>query len=310
VPDSVRRRVRAEGGASKRWLDGLGDLVAGLERDWGIVVGDPLAGGTAAFVADATLADGTPAVVKLALPTEREGREALANEVRALLLADGRGCVRVLDADLARGAVLLEHLGRQLVGLGHPVPTQLRFICAALGDLWTVPSDPGLPSLTEKGRGLAVYIAATWEVLDRPCSSRVVDLAVSFAEGRAAAFDAEQAVVVHGDAHGWNTLEDPAAGRPDAFRLVDPDGLAGEAEYDLAIPMREYNDDLLAGDALERGRERARFLAGITGTDIRKIWEWGFVERVSTGLLATQEGLDGAEDFLVVAEQWSLGDPL
>ena len=86
-------------------------------------------------------------------------------------------------------------------------------------------------------------------------------------------------MLVHGDVHQWNALE---AG--DAFKLVDPDGLLAEPEYDLGIIMRE---DPLEGDL----RKRARRLAERTGLEAESIWEWGVVERVSTGLLATRVGL-------------------
>ncbi|HLE38243.1 MAG TPA: aminoglycoside/hydroxyurea antibiotic resistance kinase, partial [Acidimicrobiia bacterium] len=45
--------------------------------------------------------------------------------------------------------------------------------------------------------------------------------------------------------------------------------------------------ELLDGDAWDR----ARWLAARTGLDATAIWEWGTVERVSTGLLCTQVGL-------------------
>ena len=305
VGEAVRRKVRAEGGEAERWLTDLPELIAGLERDWGIEVGGTLQGGTAAFVAEAVRADGSPAVLKLAMPAESEGRVALGHELRTLLLVDGRGCVRVLEHDLARGAVLLERLGRQLVELGLPVPQQLRIICGVVRRVWDVPPDASLPSLATKGPWFEAFIEATWEELDRPCARQVVDRAVFYAERRTAAFDEERAVLTHGDAHAWNTLEDLAAHRPGAFRLVDPDGLIAEPEYDLAIPMREFNEELLAADALPIGRERARVLAAHTGRDAQKIWEWGFVERVSTGLYSMQLGdVDGGAEFLRIAERW------
>ena len=51
--------------------------------------------------------------------------------------------------------------------------------------------------------------------------------------------------------------------------------------------MREDAAELMHGDP----RERARWLARRTGRDEPAIWEWGVVERVSTGLLATRIGL-------------------
>ena len=60
-----------------------------------------------------------------------------------------------------------------------------------------------------------------------------------------------------------------------------------EPEYDLGIIMREDPVELMSGDP----HRRARWLADRTGLDATAIWEWGVVERVSTGLLATKVGL-------------------
>jgi len=51
--------------------------------------------------------------------------------------------------------------------------------------------------------------------------------------------------------------------------------------------MREDPDELMRGDP----RDRSRRLAEMTGCDEVAIWEWGVVERVSTGLLATRIGM-------------------
>ena len=99
-------------------------------------------------------------------------------------------------------------------------------------------------------------------------------------------------MLVHGDVHQWNALE---AG--DGFKLVDPDGLLAEPEYDLGIVMRE---DPLDGDL----RRRALWLAERTGLDADAIWEWGVVERVSTGLLGTRVGLQPfAGQMLAAADE-------
>ena len=305
IPQLVRQTAMASGPACIRWLDQIGGLLTQLERRWDVTVGATMTGGTASLVAEATMADGSPAVVKLAMPSEHDGRASLELEARVLRLAEGRGCVRLLAYDGECGAVLLERLGRQLHELGLPLPRQLEIICSVLPPLWEVPVEGAdLPSLADKGRWLARFIGGAWEALGRPCSERVVARAVEYADRRVAALDPDRAVLLHGDAHAWNTLEVPAA--PGTFKLVDIDGLVGEREYDLAIPMREYADELLAGDALALGQARARHLARLTSLDPVRIWEWGYIERVSTGLLCLRHGHDGALDFLTVAEAWSL----
>jgi streptomycin 6-kinase len=82
---------------------------------------------------------------------------------------------------------------------------------------------------------------------------------LSFAELRRSAFDPQTAVLVHGDAHASNTLQDlqhrSTAGS--RFKFIDPDGLVAERAYNLAIPMREWSSELLEGDPARLGRQRS-----------------------------------------------------
>jgi streptomycin 6-kinase len=277
VPEVVRQKAFAVG--ADVWLDDLPLLVATLEQEWGIAVGAAYSDSTEAFVAEAICEDGTPAVLKLLVP--RSG-DAAENEIKVLRLTDGDGCVRLLRDEAARGALLLERLGRSLYQLGLPIRRRHEILCATATRVWRPAPDCGLPTGAAKGRWLADFITATWKELDHPCSERAVDYALMCAGRRVAAHRDERAVLVHGDVHEWNALEAPGG-----FKLVDPDGLLAEPEYDLGIIMREDPLDLLDHDPYER----ARWLAARTGLDPTAIWEWGVVERVSTGLLATSVGL-------------------
>ena len=290
VPEVVRNKAVACG--ATQWLDELPALVASLEREWSIAVGRSYDDATEAFVAEATLADGTPAVLKLLVP--RAG-DAARNEITVLRLANGEGCVRLLRDDEARGALLLERLGRSLRELALPIGQRHEILCSTAARVWRPAHGSGLPTGADKGRWLVDFITMTWEELDRPCSERAVDYALACAARRIAAHDDDRAVLVHGDVHEWNALE---AG--DGFKLVDPDGLLAEAEYDMGVLMREDPLELLEGDA----HERARWLAARLDLDATAIWEWGVVERVSTGLLCTRIDLQPVgREMLAVAER-------
>ena len=64
--------------------------------------------------------------------------------------------------------------------------------------------------------------------------------------------------------------------------------------------MREDPLDILDDDP----HERARWLAARTGLDATGIWQWGVIERVSTGLLATKVGLQPVgRQMLAVADR-------
>jgi streptomycin 6-kinase len=87
VPDAVRNKALLAGAES--WLEGLPTLVADLEADWSLSVGRPYAGGTEAFVAEVTLGNRSPAVLKLLIPRDDD---AARNEITVLQLAAGDGC--------------------------------------------------------------------------------------------------------------------------------------------------------------------------------------------------------------------------
>lgn len=263
--------------------------VADLERLWSITVGAPFTGGNEAFVAEATLADGTPAVLKILRP--RPGR-AVEHEITALRRG-GDACARLLRADEARNAMLLERLGPPLAGLGLPIERRREIVCDVVSRFWRPAAGSGLPTGAEKGRWLIDWITSRWESLARPCSEGAVAFAVACAERRIEAHDDDRAVLVHGDAHESNTL---TAG--DTFKLIDPDGLVAEPEYDLGVIMR--SDPFDPAEPLGW----APWLAARTGLDVTAVWEWAAVERVSTGLACLLIGLDSlGREMLAAADQ-------
>lgn len=302
IPEVTRRRASNLGEAGRAWLSGLDGDIRALSAEWELAVGPVLHGGSEAFVAEATTAEGDPAVLKVGLPGSESGRQ----EARVLLSAGGQGYAGIYRHDERRRAMLLERLGPRLEDLGLPVEAQVSIICATLKTAWrTPPADVPWMTGAEKAASLAAFIIDLWKELDRPCSERVVDRALAFARRRGDAFDPEISVLAHGDAHAANTLQAPGPGGP-AFKFIDPDGLFIEPAYDLAICMRGRGAPLLAGGAVALGQERARLLSALTGVEPRPIWEWGFIERVSTGLLLKQLGQEAeADEYLAVAELWA-----
>jgi streptomycin 6-kinase len=300
VPDLVIQRASTNGAAGRRWLDGLPEVVAELSDRWGLELGAAFAGGTAGYVVAATDPSRRECVLKVAMPLDMNDRDAFGRSVRAHQLADGQGCAELLAHDTSVPAMLLERLGPNLAELGMTVPQILEAVTSTLRSFWRPVPAEGLRAGDDQARWLAHYIADTWIELGRPCERAVIDQAVSLCDRRAAAFDPSRAVLVHGDAHGWNTL---AAGA-DNYKFVDVEGLFSEPEHDLAVVMREYNEPLLQGDTPRLVRDRAELLADQCALDPHIVWEWGFIERVSTGLanLRDFENDDGAM-FLEVARR-------
>lgn len=300
LPEAVQRRAESLGQVGSQWLASLGDSVAALEKRWSIQIGEAMTGGSESLVANAHLEDGTAAIVKIGLP----GSADLATEARVYRLAAGRGYANLIAHEPSHNALLLEQLGTALGKTGLSTEQQIRWLCVTLQDAW-IPIDAtsGLMTGAEKARWLAAFIAEQWQLQNRPCDEKTINLALSFAEQREAAFSPGTSVLVHGDAHALNALTIPNSARGEC-KFVDPDGLFAERACDLAVPMREWNAELLAGDPLRMARERCELLAELTQLDSTAIWQWGFIERVSTGLVLLHIGMDSdALEYLRVADQ-------
>ena len=301
-PSDILRNKAKVAGATE-WLRDLPSLVDSLSAEWGFTADHGFADGTEAFVAAVTMNDGSQAVLKLLIPRP----DAIENgEITVLQLANGDGCAALLRADPERRALLLERLGPSLHDLVLPIGQRHEILCATALAFWRPAENTGLRTGAEKGQWLIDSITKLWREIGRPCSQAAISHAVKCARRRIAAHDEQRAVLVHGDVHEWNVLQ---AG--DRFKLIDPDGLIAEPEYDLGIIMREDADELLAAESIvDASWSRAHWLADRCGLDPVATWEWGVVERVSTGLLATQLGLQPfGRDMLTVSDVLAEASP-
>lgn len=270
VPDEVRRKVLAEGNGA--WLDELPSIVESLARDWSLTIGGPLLGGHAAYVVEATLADGSAAVLKVGVPgTERN----LGVEATALRIVDGDGCARLLRDDLDRSALLLERLGAQMYDIVPSCATRHDLLCDLAVRFWRpVGPEIALETGAERASLYAELLVRWWDETGHACTRATLDDALACTDRRRLAHDDERSVLVHGDVHDGNAL----LADDGTYKLIDPDGVRAEPAYDLGTIIRANPD---CGDDL---RERAERLAARTGIDAKAIWEWGTTHRVVSGL--------------------------
>ena len=306
IPPLVVSRAKSAGDAGEAWLDALDKTIADLESRWDISVGRSLAGGTHAFVAYADGKNGGRYVFKMDMPENLGGE--FSSSIAALNAANGRGYVKLIAYDSEKKACLLERLGKPMSELPYSVKDQLRLIGSVLQKTWGVPAgDAGLTAGADSIAWFRGFIGKAWERQNRPCSQRVISQAFSYLASRESAMNPSEFVMVHGDAHGNNTLQDPS--EENGFKLIDPDGIFCEKAYDLGVLMREWPEEY-AQDPLRKGRERCEYLQALTGVPAQAIWEWGFVQTVSTALALLQTGQEEqGRTLLKVAESWTMPEP-
>lgn len=247
-----------------------------------------------AYVAPVQTADGTHAVIKLNMPSEK-GSGNFKDEIDTIARANGHGYVQVLKFDYKRRALLLEQLGLSMQDVKLGPEQAIKLLCGTLKQAWLVlpGENQKIDSSEYRAHTLAQLITNLWNKLERPCSEEIISQALEFAHRRMDAFDPAKCVFVHGDPHPANALQVmiPRAGAESGYVFVDPDGFLCEPEYDLGVVLRDWNEELLAAaDPAALARKYCRLLAKESGLNENTIWEWSFIERVSTGLYISAYG--------------------
>lgn len=285
----TERRALQLGASGRQWLSGLPGLVEDLCARWSLTVVETLPGGSAAYVARVRTPD-RDAVLKIPLP----GQDA---QLRTIADADGDGYVELLAHD--GDAMLLEALGPSLDRSGWPPERQIETLCGILLRAWRVPRPEPVPG-PDKATRLAEFI--TELAARHPGWETTVAQALRFAERRAAVFDQDRCVLVHGDPHPANALRVVTRPTETGYVFVDPEGFLAEPACDCGVVLRDWSGHLLAGDAVGDARRWCRLVADHTGQDADAIWEWAFIERVSSGLYLLDLGaIDDGRRFLRVA---------
>lgn len=217
----------------KAWLEGLPHAVQDQCEAWNLRVDGELAHGSNA-IAVPVERDGESLILRMSPP----GAEVL-DQVRALRWWDGRGMVRLYDADAGRGAMLLERLGEPLST--RPVGEAVAVMGRLMRRL-AVPAPADAHSTAQIAANRSAQLEDQWNALGRPFDQRFLAAALEVAPALARS-TAESAV--NGDLHADQVLR----GTREAWLAVDPVLYRGDIEHDLARILWTRVDEM--ADAAE-----------------------------------------------------------
>jgi streptomycin 6-kinase len=237
--------ARRFGDEGRAWLATVPRTLEELARDWRLTLGARLHGGLLAIVHEAMTAEGERVVLKLASHWDRP-----LEEIACLETWGGHGAPRLLRADRARAALLLERIEpglRARDAEASPVADVLR-------QLHQQPP-AGMRTLGEVARRrLARAVVERRAKDDR---ARWALAAIEQLESETVA-----PVLVHGDFDWRNLLRCNRRG----LAAIDPLACAGDPAYDAGYWAQA------AGDPGRRARTTA--IAEALGLDVRRVRAW------------------------------------
>ena len=302
LPERFVQTVRSTWGEpGALWLRGLPALREDCARRWSLTLAPAFPNLTFHYVAPAVTADGTEVVLKAGVPNKE-----LRNEAAALRVFDGRGSVRLLDADPDAGLLLLERLrpGNTLTALADEAHDDeaTRIAASVMRGLWR-PAPPGhdFPTVGDWGEGFA-RLRARFGGGTGPLPAAQVEEGESlFAELLASS---GLPVLLHGDLHHDNILSAhvSSVGRS-PWLAIDPKGVVGEPAYEVGALLRNLWPDRHThsnpGRLLHRRLHR---LAEELEMDPARVRGWAVAQAVLSAVWSVEDNDDGWETALADAE--------
>lgn len=254
------------------WLRDLPGLVADCAQQWGLIVDGAPTHGQCALVVPCRREDEL-AVLKVTWPHPEARYEHLA-----LRQWDGRGAVRLLAADPARWALLLERLENRTL---DSIP--VLDACEALGQLFRkldAPPVARVPDLPAECARWAQKCTAGSTLVPRRMTARAVSLLRDLGPG-------SRQDLVHTDLHYANAL----ATARGPWLAIDPKPLNGEWEFAVAPALWNRWDEALQAHSI-RAHLRARLgvLCEAAGLDEDRARDWSFVRLVLNALGEARTG--------------------
>jgi streptomycin 6-kinase len=222
-------------------------LAAEVARDWGLRLGEPYPPGAVGYVVPAEMEDGTPAVLKISPPGDRESE----HEADALERWDGDGAVRLLAREDVRNALLLERC-EPGTPLSEAADDPLGVLIGLLPRLWKE--------------------ADGFHTLDGEVAHWALDGEVGVLARELAATQGEL-VLVHQDLHGDNVL----AAEREPWLVIDPKPLAAEREFSVAPIVRSPE----LGHSKEQALRRLDRLCTELVLDRERARGWTIVQTVA-----------------------------
>jgi len=206
------------------WLHKLPALIQDSIERYSINLGTAFDRSSFNLVIPGKLVDGTEAVLKLGVPCKE-----LTTEAHALRLYRGSGAIRLLEADIERGMLLLERaIPGDPICIGEDEDSSTTIAGMVMSRLWREPpARAEFPSLVDWFQGYERYRARFFGTTG-PFPPAMVDRAERLASEMIATSYGE--VVLHGDLHHLNIL----AATREPWLAIDPKGVIGDRAFEPA----------------------------------------------------------------------------
>ncbi len=276
------RIVSIHGQPGQEWLDNIPTLQADLVARWSLRDIQPLHDLSYNYLVYGITSENLPVVLKMGVP-----HPALNAEIQSLKEFDGKGAVRLIDADPLQGALLLERIipGDDL----RIIPDDraaTRIAAGVMKELWkTGPPAAVFPDTADWCQGFQRYLNINQE--DGPLPAELVQQASKMAADLQTS--SPNQLLLHGDLHHRNILKTEA----NTWIAIDPQGVIGEPAFEVGALLLNPVPDLIDWpNLIEIQKQRSIILEEELNIDGERLLAWSFVRAVLSAIWSLEDGED------------------
>ncbi len=291
--DFARRMADNYSDSGREWLRALPDIIAECGRRWSLTFTGEGSAPSWNYVVPGVTSGGEPVLLKVGYPARE-----LQHEIDALSHYDGRGAVRLLEADPGIGALLLERVlpGTPLSSISDDDEATSIAASVMLELWWPAPAGHAFPSVEDWAHGL-VKLRQEFDGGTGPLPADLVERA----EGlfRDLLPSQTDRVVLHGDLHRENILRSQR--RP--WLAIDPKGVVGEPCYETGALLRNTWGGLVSRASLpEVQARRIAILSDLLGLDRERMRGWAIAQAVLSAWWCVEESDSGWQTVITCAQ--------
>ena len=283
------------GEVGERWLNDLPRIIEEISGNWSLEVNKSFSNLSYNYVAPCVRADGSEAVLKIALPLNNP---EIFNESSFLQIADGKCAVKFLNFDKKRRAMLLEKLTpganlKEICGKNDAkaVEIAIKIMC---GLSKKPPQDSSFRRLEDWFKGIK-------KANNTKFDNRFALKAFGFFERLSSA--SKQKLLIHGDLHHENIL----SAQREPFLAIDPKGIIGDIGYEIAVFLNNHMIWLSADKNLcEKLNDAVRRFSEAFEITPQNLKDWAFAQIVLSAWWTFEENGVNWQNDLMLAEIWEV----
>ena len=249
------------------WLDQFDDLKQYCEKKWECRILEPY-DLSYNFVAPAAKKDGSFIVVKFVVPNGK----GFLHEVEALTHFQGNAIVKLLDVEVEKGIMILEHIspGEKLYSLNNDEAATC-IMADVMQRLWTeAPLNSSILTIFQREEEFKQIRRHHKDGIGPITEGMLVKAEIIFSKLTSSI---EKLYLLHGDLHHHNVL----SSSDHKWIAIDPKGLIGEKEYDvIQFLLNKVPSENLV-EVLER---RIDILVEQLHLNKKRIILWGFCHSI------------------------------